>query len=709
MKKLLPYPDNHAGDTSDVIFGLTVRDPYRWLENEKSPDVAAWVAAQDKLARSELKALPERDAIAARLKELMYVDVLTAPAHRGARWFYSRRLAALEKGIVYFKDGKTGAEKVLLDPNKWSEDGSTSLGNWSVSPDGKKVAYTIHQHNSDEATLKVLDIDSGKESDVIEGAKYAQASWTKDSRAFYYTWLPADGAVPTADRPGFADVRVHVLGTDVKGDTIVHEKTGDSSKFIGADVSEDGTTLFLVINQGWSGNELYVRDLRAGAKAPFVPLATGFKSHYSAIAFKGAYYILTDEGAPKWRIFKVDPKKPARADWVEIVKEDPDATLDGASILGGKLALTYLEKAASRLQLHALDGKKERTVELPGIGSVGGPMGREDEDEAYFSFESFTTPFEVHTLSMKTGATTLYSAVKVPIEKDKFVVEQVTFPSKDKTPVTMFIVHAKDFQKNGENRTLLYGYGGFQVSETPAFSSTIYPWLERGGVYAVANIRGGGEYGEGWHEAGMLGKKQNVFDDFIAAAEYLEQEKYTNPSRLAISGASNGGLLMGAVTAQRPDLFSAVLCGVPLLDMVRYEKFGAGKTWAAEYGSAERRAGVQVALRLFAVPSRRHGQEVPGVPHAVRRQRRPRRSDARAQVHGAPPRRERRWSCPSSRREELGARRRRPPARRSRKRRRPLCLRPRTHRRHGSLKRCAATRSMSSKHARHVRFVSESF
>ena len=586
----LVYPVTRKVEQVDDYFGTKVPDPYRWLEDAKDGTVTAWVGEQDKLARGELSKMPERDAIAGRLKELMYVDTLSAPSHRGTRYFYSRRLASKEKGIVYYKEGKKGEEKVLLDPNTWSTDGSSSLGNWSVSPNGKKVAYTIHQHNSDEATLKVLDIDTGKESDIIEGAKYAQASWTKSSDGFYYTWLPLDGAVPTADRPGYADVRFHKLGQDVKKDTVVHEKTGDPTKFIGADVSEDGSTLFLVINQGWSGNELYVRDVSPSAKkdAPFIPLAQGFKAHYSALEYKGSYYIMSDEGAPRWRIFKVDPKKTNRKDWVEIVQEDPEATLDGTSIIGGKLALTYLHKAASRLEIHTLDGKRERTIDLPGIGTVGGPSGREDEDEAYFSFESFTTPNEVHSLSMASGKTDLYSQVKVPIEKDKFVVEQVTFPSKDGTPVTMFIVHAKDLQKNGASRALLYGYGGFQVSETPAFSATIFPWLERGGIYAIANLRGGGEYGESWHEAGMLTKKQNVFDDFIGAAEYLVKEKYTSPAHLAISGASNGGLLMGAVTTQRPDLFSAVLCGVPLLDMVRYDKFGSGKTWISEYGSAEK-------------------------------------------------------------------------------------------------------------------------
>ncbi len=590
VKKVLPYPDNHADTTAgDVLFGTRVADPYRWLEDGTDPKVEAWVQAQNALARGELAKLDERSAIAARLKELMYVDTLGVPLHRGGRYFYTRRRADKEKAIVYVKTGKTGEEKALLDPNGWSKDGSVSLGNWVASPDGKKVAYTVHQNNSDEATLHVLDVETGAKSveDDIEGAKYASASWLRDGTGFYYTWLPTDPAISAADRPGFAEVRLHMLGKPAVKDVVAHAKTGDATKFIGAEVSEDGKLVFLTIHHGWSGNELYFRETREAASAPFRPIATGFSAHYTPLAHDGKIYVATDEGAPRWRVFRVDPNKPGRDAWTEIVKEHPTATIDTTSLLGGKLVLTLMEKASSKLEIRSLDGRLEHDVALPGIGSVGGPVGRENEDEAYFSFESFTTPLEVHALSIKTAKTTLESQVKVPIDRDKFVVDQVSFPSKDGTEVTMFLVHAKDLAKNGDNRTILYGYGGFQVSETPAFAASIFPWLERGGIYAVANLRGGGEYGEAWHQAGMGLHKQNVFDDFIAAAEYLVREKYTRPARLAISGGSNGGLLVGAAMTQRPDLFSAVLCGVPLLDMIRYHRFGSGRTWISEYGSSE--------------------------------------------------------------------------------------------------------------------------
>jgi prolyl oligopeptidase len=592
------YPASRVVDVKDLLHGVEVKDPYRWLEDGKAPEVVDWMKAEDDLARAELKKLPERDAIAARLKELFYLDSESAPVHRGKRYFYSRRHADKEKTVVYWKEGKDGKEQVLFDPNAWSKDGSVSLGNYQISWDGKTVAYTIHQNNSDEATMFVMDVATGKKSDkdVIEGAKYAEASWTPRGDGFYYTWLPVDPAIPTAERPGYAEVRFHKLGDDPKKDRLVHEKTGNASVFIGADISRDGNYLLVARYHGWSSAELFLRDLRhlptGKADAPtssadFVPLAVGKSAHYSAEVYKDQIYLLTDEDAPHYRIFRVDPARLDRKAWKEIVAERPDATLDGFKIAGGRLILSYLKNASSLVEIHELDGKLVRELPLPGVGSVSGLVGRSDEDEAYFAFESFTMPSEIHMTSIKTGQTTLHARVKAPIDATPFVVEQVFYPSRDGTRVSMFIIRRKDLKKDGSSRAMLYGYGGFLVSETPAFSGSIYPWLERGGIFAVANLRGGGEYGEDWHKGGMLLKKQNVFDDFIAAGEYLVHEGYTKPDRLVISGGSNGGLLMGAAVTQRPDLFAAVLCAVPLLDMVRYHLFGSGKTWISEYGSAD--------------------------------------------------------------------------------------------------------------------------
>ena len=611
-----PYPPSRTGDAAEVLHGATVLDPYRWLEDVKSPEVQAWMKVQDDLARQRLASLPARDAIAARLKELLYIDSISAPQHRGARYFFTRRHANKEKSVVYWKEGEGGEEHVLFDPNTWSADGSASLGAWSASWDGTRVAYGKKVNNSDEATLYVKDVATGVDSgiDVIEGAKYAGVSWTPDGKAFYYTRLPVDPKIDAADRPGYAEVRFHKLGTDPKADAVVREKTGDPTAFQGVALTRDGRFLFLVVSHGWTSTDIWFRDL-AGApqSTAWTPLAVGIKAHFDAEAFDGKIFVKTDDGAPKGRVFAVDPAKPERAAWKEIVPERRDATLEGYGILGGRLALNYLRSAVSVLEIRETDGKLVREVALPGLGTVGGPVGRDDEDEAYFSFTSFTTPTSIFKTSVKTGATSLYFQVKVPADLTPYTVSQVFYPSKDGTRVSMFIVHRKDMKRDGSTRGLLEGYGGFQVALTPAFSASLIPWLEKGGFYAVPNLRGGSEYGEAWHEAGMLLKKQNVFDDFIAAAEYLEKEKWTSRERLVLRGGSNGGLLMGALVTQRPDLFKVSLCGVPLLDMVRYHLFGSGKTWISEYGSADDAAQFKALLAYSPYHHVKAGTKYPSV------------------------------------------------------------------------------------------------
>lgn len=593
-KKALPYPATRKEDVKDTLFGVTVSDPYRWLEDGKSAEVQAWMKAQDDLARAELGKLPERDAIAARLKELFYIDSLSAPRHRGDRYFYTRRHANKEKAIVYWKQGKDGKEQVLLDPNTWSEDGSVSLGGWRPSWDGKTVAYTVRKNAADESSLYIMDVATGqkREKEVIEGAKYADASWTPKGDGFYYTWVPVGDAVKESERPGYAEVRFHKLGDDPKSDKIIRERTGDPTTFIWADISQDGHWLILNLSHGWTSNDVYFKDAR-DPKAQFAPLAVGLPAHFWVEPHKDRFYILTDHQSPNGRVVRVDPKKPKIEDWKTLIPERKDASIDldnGVSVVGGRLSVPYLKNATSQLEIFDLEGKKLHDVALPGVGTMSGPLGRQDEDEAYFVYQSFTTPWEVHSLSMKTAATKLYAKVNVPVDPSPFTVEQVFYPSKDGTKVSMFIVRRKDLKKDGENRVLLYGYGGFQATETSVFTASIYPWLERGGVYAVPNLRGGAEYGEEWHKAGMRDRKQNVFDDFIAAAEYLFKEGYTKPEHLAIAGGSNGGLLVGAAMTQKPEYYAAVLCAVPLLDMVRYHLFGSGKTWISEYGSAENEA-----------------------------------------------------------------------------------------------------------------------
>jgi prolyl oligopeptidase len=588
VKETKPMPPpTRTQVIKDTLFGTPVEDPYRWLENEKSPEVQAWMKAQDDFARAQLTKLPGRDALLARYKELYYVESVGIPVKRGGRTFYTRTHKDKEKAVVYWRQGAKGDEKVLLDPNTWSTDNTVSLGVWVPSWDGKKVVFAEKPNAADESTLYVLDVDTGKRSevDVIPGGKYASPSWLPDSKAFVYEWLPVDEKIPVSERPGFCEVRLHKLGEDPKNDAQLHPRTGDPKTFIGGSVSRDGKFQFVSIVRGWNENDVFFK--RVGQDKDWQLLVKGKDAKYGVDVWKGVFYVFTDEGAPNKRVFKVDPNAPARANWKELIKEDKDAARESLSVVGGHLAISSLKKAVSVVELFTLDGKKVREVQLPGLGTASNLVGLEDDDEAYFSYSSFVSPPQVFKTSVKSGKSEVWSKVELPVDPSKYEVRQVSYPSKDGTPITMFIVAAKDVELNGDNPVMLYGYGGFDISLTSAWSSFSMPWLEAGGVYAVPNLRGGGEYGKAWHDAGKQGKKQNVFDDFIAAAEYLLKAKWTNPKRLAIRGGSNGGLLVGAVMTQRPDLYGAVVCQVPLLDMVRYTLYGSGKTWISEYGDPE--------------------------------------------------------------------------------------------------------------------------
>jgi len=609
----LPLPDSPRQDVVDTLHGVRVEDPYRWLEDPTTPATRAWVDAQDARARAAIADLPGRDALSRRFAELFYVDAVSAPYHRGDRYFYTRRHKNQEKAIVYWREGEDGEERVLIDPNTLSADGSVSLGGWWPSEDGERVAYKLKQNNADESTMYVREVGSGVDSatDVIAGAKYADAQWLPDGSGFYYTFLPTDPAIPVADRPGFADVRLHRLGTSPDDDELVFPATASARTFIGPSVSRDGRWLLVYIQHGWNATDVWFKDLRAkgapraavdpeavktlstrewitaNARARgFEPLMVGAPALASVDVHDGVFFVLTNDGAPKYRLFAVDPTNVTRDAWKELVPET-DATLESAQVMGDHLVLRYLKNASSELEVRRLDGTLVRKVETPGIGTVSGVVGTPDDDAAWFSFSSFTRPPEIYQTSINDGGATLWAKVDLPVDTSGFAVEQVWYPSRDGTPISMFIVSKKGTPKNGDNPTLLYGYGGFNVSLTPSYASSVVIWLEQGGVYAVPNLRGGAEYGEAWHQAGMGANKQNVFDDFIHAAEYLIAEGWTRPERLAIRGGSNGGLLVGAAMTQRPDLFGAVICAVPLLDMIRYHLFGSGKTWIPEYGSAE--------------------------------------------------------------------------------------------------------------------------
>jgi prolyl oligopeptidase len=580
------YPAARVDAVVDRLHGVDVRDPYRWLEDASQPDVQAWMKAQDGYARARLARLPGRAAIAARLHELLYTDSVGAPVHRGGRLFYLRKLHDHEKQILYWRKDGAAQDTVLLDPGAWSSDGSSGLGAWTASWDGRYVAYQVHEHNSDEAVVHVVEVATGKPlADALPGASYTAPSWSADGRGFYYTYTPpASATLAEADRRTRSEVRYHRLGADPAQDAVVHEPTGQRSWFLSVQASRDGHWLLLQIRRGSSGPITWLfKDARRPAQA-WTPLFEG--SDATVIDWRDRFYVLTNDGAPRYRVLAVDPARPARAAWREIVPEQ-DVVISEIDVAGGRLILTTMRTAVSELEVRELDGKLVRKVALPGPGTVVSVSGRGDDDAAYFRYGSYSEVGAVYETSLRSGAVRVWGRSTLPFDGAALVTEQVRFRSRDGTEIPMFLIHRKGVTPTGENPTLLTGYGGFRISNTPWFSATFAVVLEHGGVVAVPNLRGGGELGEAWHEAGTLAHKQNVFDDFLGAARYLIDQRWTRPGKLAISGGSNGGLLVGAATVQAPELFAAVVCLVPLLDMVRYHKFGLGAAWMTEYGSAD--------------------------------------------------------------------------------------------------------------------------
>jgi len=580
------YPSTRRQEIAETIHGQKVRDPYRWLEPNDGDEVQAWMDRQHAFTREYLDGLESREALASRYEELFYITSTSTPIRRDDRIFYSRQVPTNEKEIYYWRplDGE-GEETKLLDPNEMGGETNIAVGAFSPSPEGRRVAYTLKENNADAATLYVRNVATGedREVDVIEGAKWANPSWTSGGEGFYYAKFPTDPSIPEPKRPGRADVRYHELGTDPAEDEVVRGPTGDPRTFQGAEVSRDGRWLVATVSHGWDRSDVYYRDREADEEA-WRTLVEGRDHVYGVTAWRDDFYIRTDEGASNFRLYRVDAEAPSRDNWTEIVAEDEEAVLKRVQIVGGHLVISYLRDAHSQLKIYRPDGTFVREVELPGTGTTYGISGEPDRDEAFFTYQSFTTPQRVYRTSISSGGTELWSRDEIPVETSDINVEQVRYESKDGTEVSMFIVHKGRLERDGTTPFLLYGYGGFDVSLTPRFREGVIPWLEAGGGFAVPNLRGGGEYGDDWHKAGMLENKQNVFDDFIAAAEYLIEDGYTSSDRLGIEGRSNGGLLVSAVTTQRPELFRAVVCGVPLTDMVRYHEFGPANVWVHEYG-----------------------------------------------------------------------------------------------------------------------------
>ena len=585
--KLAEPPVAEKKPVIDIFHGTKVLDNYRWLEDGNNPQTQKWVEQEMAYTRALLDPLPGRAAIHKRLTELLSIGIVTPPQLAGRHYFYTKREGMQNQPILYVRDSLTGADRVLVDANQLAADGTVALDWFQPSEFGKYVAYGTSPSGSEMSTLHIVETKTGTIlPDTIERTRAASLAWLHDNSGFYYTRYPKKGEVPAGQEMYNRHVYFHLLGTDPETDDLVFGEGRDPEDWPNVQLSNDGRWLLITVEQGWTKSELFLMDLKS--ERPPSRLTTGKDFLYRGDVYDGKVYITTNEDAPRYRVFVTDVGNFDRESWKEIIPQS-EAVLQGAAVFGGKLFTQYEQNASSQLKIFDLEGKKLHDVALPAIGTVFGTGGRWDRDELFYGFQSFTFAPSIYRYDLKEGATALWTKVDAPsIDPSAYEVAQEWFQSKDGTRVPMFVVHKKGVQKTGKNATLLTAYGGFNVSLTPTFSRTAYLWMEHGGVYAVANLRGGAEFGEDWHRAGMLDKKQNVFDDMIAAAEHLISEKYTDKNHLAIQGGSNGGLLMGAMMTQRPDLFRAVVCQVPLLDMVHYQDFQIAKLWIPEYGTAEK-------------------------------------------------------------------------------------------------------------------------
>lgn len=570
----------------DHLHGVDIPDPYRWLEDASDPAVKEWVAKENAYTQSVLDRLPGRAEIRERLSALLDIGSVAQPRVAKGHYFYLKREGTQNQPILYVRDGLDGAERVLVDPNAFSKEGLVALDWWYPSEDGRYVAYGLSANGDEKSTLSIRDVATVKDlPDKIAQTRYASVAWLPDSKGFYYTRYPAAGSVPAGEENYHAHVFFHQLGTDAAKDQKIFGEGRPAEELPSVAISPDGRWLVVTASTGWSKTEVYLDDLNQ-PELKFVPLIEKQEHLYQVTPRNDRLYIVTNEGAPRYRVFTADPQNPARDQWHELIPEGPDI-LNGIDVVSDTVVGLYMHRAASRLQLFSRDGKPTREVKLPMLGTVAGIGSEWDGHELLFGFQSFTMPTVIYHVDLGNDQMTPWQQVKTDIDLSNYDVSQVEYPSKDGTPISMFLAHKRGLEQNGKNPTLLNAYGGFNISMTPMFSPTRLLFLERGGLIAIPNLRGGGEYGETWHKAGILGNKQNVFDDYIAAAEWLIRERYTDHDHLVIQGGSNGGLLTGAALTQGPDLFRAVVCQVPLLDMLRYDKFKIARLWIPEYGSAD--------------------------------------------------------------------------------------------------------------------------
>ena len=589
----LKYPVTKQTEVRDWYHGIEVADPYRWLEDTESAETEAWVTAQNEVTQAYLKSLPQREPMRQRLEKLWNYERYTIPRRRGDRYFYSHNDGLQNQSILYKADSLSAERQVLIDPNKLSDDGTVALAGTVITRDGSLVAYGLADGGSDWRTWKVRDVATGNDlEDVIHWVKFSSVAWLPDNSGFFYARYdePDAGSELTGTNEN-QRLHFHRLGTDQSEDPLILQRPDHPKWGFSPVVTDDGR--YLVI-QNWKGSEpkaqIFVKDLR-DAKSEVTPLITGFNFEYDFIAsVDDTMYFLTDHQAPRRRVIAVDVTSPEREHWKQVIGESSDV-IESVSLFGETFYVDALRDARSHVSRYAIDGSPIGDFDLPGVGTVSGFGGRQDATETFFRFTNYVTPGAIYRVDLTETspdkATSLWRQNEIDMDLDAFITEQVFCESKDGTKIPIIITRRKDSQLDGTNQTLLYAYGGFNVSLTPLFSPANAAWVDAGGIYAVANLRGGGEYGREWHESGMRLNKQNVFDDFIASAEHLIDAGYTTSSRLGIRGGSNGGLLVGAVMTQRPDLFGACLPAVGVLDMLRYHKFTIGWAWVTEYGSSD--------------------------------------------------------------------------------------------------------------------------
>ena len=588
MTQTNKYPSARKSDQVDDYHGVKVADPYRWLEDLDSAETRAWVEAENKLTFAFLNDIPQRAAIRERLTKLWNYEKYGAPFKEGNRYFYTRNSGLQNQSVLYTVNTLDGQPQMILDPNTLSTDGTVAVSGLQVSPDGTLLAYSLSSSGSDWQEWKVRDVTTSQDlSDHLKWVKFSGVSWTRDGKGFFYSRYDEPKADALSAVNYFQKVYYHKLGTPQTEDVLVFERPDQKDWLFGGSVTEDGNYLIVTIYQGTdTKNRVYYKDLKA-KDAPVVKLLDDFDAAYTFVANEGTrFWFQTDLEAPRGRLIEVDVKDPARAKWKVLVPESKER-LQGTSFIDHKFVLNYLKDAYTQVKIYDTAGKFRSSIALPGIGTADGFNGKATDKETFYAFTGFTTPTTIYRYDFTTGKSTVFRQPKVDFNPSDYETKQVFYSSKDGTKVPMFVTHKKGLKLDGNNPTLLYGYGGFDISLTPGFSVGNLVWMEMGGVYAQANLRGGGEYGEAWHQAGMKLKKQNVFDDFIAAAEWLIAGKYTSTPKLAILGGSNGGLLVGAALTQRPDLFGAAIPAVGVMDMLRFQKFTIGWAWVSDYGSSD--------------------------------------------------------------------------------------------------------------------------